>query len=162
MLHRLCGPPSIPLSFSLAAVVPRRCAYRVSLDTDGAEPTHIWHTTFTAWTTRVSNPVCYPCFRSSVSVPAQSAAFAVGVPPDICAFHRYTRNSALPYRTLVRAVSNARSGLGPEISHLTYSTTYEPFTPSNSGQRLLPTYHRGCWHVVGRSFFCRYRHFRPY
>ena len=24
MLHRLCGPPSIPLSFSLAAVVPRR------------------------------------------------------------------------------------------------------------------------------------------
>ncbi len=94
-----------------------------------------------------------------MSVPAQSAAFAVGVPPDICAFHRYTRNSALPYRTLVRAVSNARSGLGPEISHLTYSTTYEPFTPSNSGQRLLPTYHRGCWHVVGRSFFCRYRHF---
>ncbi len=77
-----------------------------------------------------------------MSVPAQSAAFAVGVPPDICAFHRYTRNSALPYRTLVRAVSNARSGLGPEISHLTYSTTYEPFTPSNSGQRLLPTYHR--------------------
>ena len=25
----------------------------------------------------------------------------VGVPPDICAFHRYTRNSNLPYRTLV-------------------------------------------------------------
>ncbi len=24
MLHRLCGPPSIPLSFSLAAVLPRR------------------------------------------------------------------------------------------------------------------------------------------
>src|ERR1700731_3437395 len=24
MLHRLCGPPSIPLSFSLATVLPRR------------------------------------------------------------------------------------------------------------------------------------------
>ena len=24
MLHRLCGPPSIPLSFNLAAVLPRR------------------------------------------------------------------------------------------------------------------------------------------
>src|SRR3546814_6588898 len=28
MLHRLCGPPSIPLSFNLAAVLPRRMADR--------------------------------------------------------------------------------------------------------------------------------------
>src|SRR5574339_147085 len=34
MLHRLCGPPSIPLSFTLAAVLPRRCAYRVGCDTE--------------------------------------------------------------------------------------------------------------------------------
>src|SRR5690349_20447542 len=34
MLHRLCGPPSIPLSFNLAAVLPRRCAYRVSYNTE--------------------------------------------------------------------------------------------------------------------------------
>src|SRR5260370_4668523 len=34
MLHRLCGPPSIPLSFNLAAVLPRRGAYRVSCDTE--------------------------------------------------------------------------------------------------------------------------------
>src|SRR5213592_2514220 len=33
MLHRLCGPPSISLSFNLAAVLPRRWAYRVSCDT---------------------------------------------------------------------------------------------------------------------------------
>ena len=31
MLHRLCGPPSIPLSFNLAAVLPRRSIYHVSL-----------------------------------------------------------------------------------------------------------------------------------
>src|SRR6056297_2618614 len=30
MLHRLCGPPSIPLSFTLASILPRRCTYRVS------------------------------------------------------------------------------------------------------------------------------------
>ncbi len=30
MLHRLCGPPSIPLSFNLAVVLPRRNAYCVS------------------------------------------------------------------------------------------------------------------------------------
>ncbi len=34
MLHRLCGPPSIPLSFNLAAVLPRRDTYRVSYSTD--------------------------------------------------------------------------------------------------------------------------------
>ena len=54
------------------------------------------------WTTRVSNPVRSPRFRSSVSVLAQRPAFAIGVPPDICAFHRYTRNSSLPYQTLAR------------------------------------------------------------
>ena len=25
---------------------------------------------------------------------------------------------------------------------------------------MRPTYYRGCWHVVSRRFFCRYRHFR--
>src|SRR3569833_3467287 len=34
MLHRLCGPPSIPLSLNHAAVLPRRRAYRVSYDTE--------------------------------------------------------------------------------------------------------------------------------
>ena len=55
-----------------------------------------WCSSFTAWTTRVSNPVCYPRFRASVSVSVQKAAFATGVPPNIYAFHRYTRNSAFP------------------------------------------------------------------
>ncbi len=37
MFHRLCGPPSIPLSFNLAAVVPRRDTYRVSFGTGRVE-----------------------------------------------------------------------------------------------------------------------------
>ncbi len=41
----------------------------------------------------------------------------------------------------------------------TYITTYAPFTPSNSGQRLHPTYYRGCWHVVSRCLLVRYRHY---
>ena len=44
---------------------------------------------------------------------------------------------------------------------LTCDPAYAPFTPSNSGQRSLPTYYRGCWHVVSRSFLNRYRHYRP-
>jgi hypothetical protein len=33
MLHRLCGPPSIPLSFTLAGILPRRYTYCVSYGT---------------------------------------------------------------------------------------------------------------------------------
>ena len=38
MLHRLCGPPSIPLSFNLATVLPRRMTSRVSCVTKGVHP----------------------------------------------------------------------------------------------------------------------------
>ena len=55
---------------------------------------------FTAWTTRVSNPVCSPRFRASMSVSIQQAAFATGVPPYIYAFYRYTWNSTCLFCTL--------------------------------------------------------------
>ena len=55
-------------------------------------------------------------------------------------------------------VSPADPELSPGISQTTRQTTYELFTPSNSGQRLHPTYYRGCWHVVSRCFLSRYRH----
>src|SRR3979409_559533 len=32
MLHRLCEPPSIPLSFSLATILPRRGTYHFCFD----------------------------------------------------------------------------------------------------------------------------------
>ena len=41
--------------------------------------------------------------------------------------------------------------------HIRLGTACEPFTPNNSGQRLPPTYYRGCWHVVSRGFLVRYR-----
>ena len=50
----------------------------------------------------------------------------------------------------------------PELSsgliHQTYITACARFTPNNSGQRLPPTYYRGCWHVVSRGFLLKYRH----
>ncbi len=48
----------------------------------------------------VSNPVCYPRFRVSVSVSVQEGAFATGIPPDIYEFHLYTGNSPSLSRTL--------------------------------------------------------------
>ena len=64
----------------------------------------------------------------------------------------------LPLHHSRNTVSNARPRLSPGISHLTCSPTYAPFTPSKSGQRLPPTYYRGCWHVVSRGFLLGYRH----
>ena len=59
------------------------------------------------------------------------------------------------------AVSGGVPRLSLGFSHPTYQAAYGPFTPNKSGQRSDPTCYRGCWHVVGRSFFCRYRHNRP-
>ena len=38
ILHCLCGPPSIPLSFNLAVVLPRWITYCVNCGTEGVNP----------------------------------------------------------------------------------------------------------------------------
>ncbi|KAK8356410.1 hypothetical protein V6Z12_A05G352800 [Gossypium hirsutum] len=52
---------------------------------------------FTARTTRVSNPIRSPSFRLSVSVSAQQSAFTVGVLSDLYVFHHSTENSLCSY-----------------------------------------------------------------
>src|ERR1700709_1646805 len=97
MLHRLCEPPSIPLSFSLATILPRRSTsrFRCGREPIGEPPTQCsW---FTARTTGVSNPVRSPGFRVSASGGVQGRAFAAGVPSDLNAFHRSTGSSRPPY-----------------------------------------------------------------
>ncbi len=84
---------SIPLSFNLATVLPRRTTYCVSDGTEGVDTSHTWWSSFTARTTGVSNPVRSPGFRTSASVASQDTAFAFGIPPDLYAFHHSTRNS---------------------------------------------------------------------
>ena len=69
------------------------------------------------------------------------------------------REFRLPLLHSSLIVSSAVHELSPCISRLTHKAAYAPFTPSNSGQRSLPTYYRGCWHVVSRSFLPGYRHF---
>ena len=56
---------------------------------------------------------------------------------------------------VIMAIPKLSSGISP----LSYKSAYTPFTPSNSEQRLPPSYYRGCWHVVSRGLLCRYRHF---
>ena len=88
--------------------------------------------------------------------------------PASCLRHwcssRYLRISPLhrefhsPLPNSSPAVSTGIPGLSPGLSQPTYRTAYTLFTPNDSGQRLPPTYYRGCWHVVSRGFFWRYRH----
>ena len=94
MFLRLCGPPSIPLSFTVAGVLPRWNTYHFRLATQDSFVPDGEYSSFTVRTTRVSNPVRYPHFRASASVGGWHAAFAIGVLRDIYAFHRYTSHSA--------------------------------------------------------------------
>ena len=64
----------------------------------------------------------------------------------------------LPLSYSSRAVLNAVPELSPGISHQACTTAYMPFTPNNSEQRSQLTCYRGCWHVISRCLFRRYRH----
>lgn len=88
MLHRLCGPPSIHLSFNLAAVLPggrlNALAPEATPQGHNLQVDIVYGVDY-----GVSNPVCSHAFapeRQSSS----GAAFATGIPPDLYAFHRYT------------------------------------------------------------------------
>ncbi len=80
---------------------------------------------------------------------------------------RYLRISPLhrefhsPLLSSSPPVSEDPSQLSREISPRTKRTACALFTPNKSGQRLPPTYYRGCWHVVSRGLFAGYRHYLP-
>ena len=59
-------------------------------------------------------------------------------------------HSPLPNSSL--RVSSAIPRLSPGLSRLTTKAACAPFTPSNSEQRLPPSYYRGCWHEVSRAY----------
>ena len=80
---------------------------------------------------------------------------------------RYLRISPL-HREFHFPLTYSRLTVSADIRRLslrilqpTYQSACVPFTPSNSGQRLPPTYYRGCWHVVCRGFLVWYRHYLP-
>ena len=58
-----------------------------------------------------------------------------------------------------KTVSDAVPRLSRGLSHQTYFSACARFTPNKSGQRLPPTYYRGCWHVVSRGFLVEYRQY---
>ena len=73
-------------------------------------------------------------------MPAQEAAFAVGVLPDICAFHRYTGNSASPAAS--EASSSQAPGLSPRLRRRRLKARLRallrPMIPDNARPYVLP------------------------
>jgi hypothetical protein len=65
---------------------------------------------------------------------AQRVAFATGVPPDLYAFHHYTRNSTRLYHPLVRQYPTTSPGLAESFhARLNEPPTrpLRPVTPDN-------------------------------
>lgn len=156
MLHCLCGPPSIPLSFNLAAVLPRRDTECVSSGTARWTPAtpriHRLRRGLPGYLIPFAPHAVAPQRQGQASAPPSPPVFFListhfTAPPGIpCT------SPALELRRLaaLRRVSR-------RLKTATCATAYTPFTPSNSGQRLPPTSYRGCWHVVCRGFLRRYR-----
>src|SRR5690606_19942021 len=156
MLHRLCGPPSIPLSFMLAHVLPRRRAYWVTCGTAGANPQHLAPIVY-GWDYQGISSCLLPQL-SSLSVSHRPggrlrhwcSSRYLRISPLHREFRRPLRHSSLP-------VSHDLRRLSRRLSRRTRQAAYAPFTPSDSGQRSPPTCYRGCWHVVSRGFLGGYR-----
>ena len=81
---------------------------------------------------------------------------------------RYLRISPLlrefhsPLLLSRQEVSTNTPRLSRDLSPWTFLSAYMPFTPNKSEQRLPPTYYRGCWHVVSRGLFLKYRPFSSF
>ncbi len=99
-------------------------------------------------------------FEPQCQLQSSEPRFATGVPPNIYAFHRYTRNSTHPSPHSSLTVSK-QFRVEPRIFTSDLHGHLHSFTPSKSGLRLLHTYYRGCWHVFSRSFLVRYRPYLP-
>jgi len=78
------------LSFCLATVLPRQSAFTFGVYCDFGT---VKHSSLTVWATEVSNLICSPHFRSSVSIISQVSAFAVEVPTHMLSFYRYLGHS---------------------------------------------------------------------
>ena len=156
MLHRLCGPPSIPLSFNLAVVLPRWNTYCVNCGTEGVSPPtpsiHRLQRGLPGYLILFAPHAFAPQRQLSSSKPPSPLVFL------LISTHFTATLGIPPTSTSLKTCSFKRSyRLSRYLSRLTCLPAYAPFTPSNSGQRLPPTYYRGCWHVVSRGLFKGYR-----
>ena len=149
------------MSFNLAIVLPRWDTYCVNCGTEGVRPP-----TPSIHRLRRGLPGYLILFAPHAFAPQRQLPSSR--PPSPLVFllisTHFTATLGIPLSSpaLKKNSFHSITGLSPALLKQTYFPTCAPFTPNNSGQRLPPTYYRGCWHVVSRGLFVGYRHlFRP-
>ncbi len=153
----MCGPPSIPLSFNLAIVLPRWNTYCVNCGTEGVSPP-----TPSIHRLQRGPPGYLILFAPHAFAPQRQLSSSR--PPSPLVFllisTHFTATLGIPPASPILKGNSFKSSSWVKPMDFTSDLLlrYTPFTPSKSGQRLPPTYYRGCWHVVSRGFFSRYRH----
>ena len=144
------------MSFNLAVVLPRWIAYCVSSGTEGVRPptpsNHRLQCGLPGYLILFAPHTFEPQRQLKPSWPPSPLVFL------LISTHFTATLGIPPTSTSLKTCSfKRRYRLSRYISRLTCLPAYAPFTPSNSGQRLPPTYYRGCWHVVSRGFLLGYR-----
>ena len=144
------------MSFNLAIVLPRWNTYCVNCGTQGVSPRtpsiHRLQRGLPGYLILFAPHAFAPHRQLSSSRPPSPLVFL------LISTHFTATLGIPPTSTSLKTCSfKRRYRLSRYISRLTCLPAYAPFTPSNSGQRLPPTYYRGCWHVVSRGLFKRYR-----
>lgn len=107
------------------------------------------------WATEVSNLICSPHFRSSVSIHNQASAFALEVPIHIPPFYRYMDHSLTHYVIQEYLFCNVCL-ISQTITCKTKHTTYLLFMPSPYAQHYPSLSYRGGWHRVCQGFYFWY------
>ncbi len=74
----------------------------------------------------------------------------------------FTATPGIPLSPLILKIHSfkCRPVVKPLVFTFDLHIRLHALTPSESEQRLLPPYYRGCWHGVSRSFLCGYRQAR--
>lgn len=152
--------PNVPPLFSLAVnsfeFLP--CDSTPQVECFAFRVSNFWrigkHSSLTVWATEVSNLICSPHFRSSVSIHDQGIAFAFDVPTRMLLFYQSSGHS-IPHIMIpeIRKRFLFARLINHTIPKRTFHTTYLLFRPSPYAQHFPSLSYRGGWHRVCQGFY---------
>ena len=159
MLHRLCGSPSIPLSFILANVLPRWNTYCVCCGTEElCSPTpsiHRLRRGLPGYLILFAPHAFEPQRQSSSSKPPSPLVFLL----ISTHFTATLRNSTLPLRHSSPTVSNAVPGLSPGFHIRLAVPPALPLHPVNPDNACTIRITAAAGTYLAGASYVRYRHF---
>ena len=146
------------MSFNLAIVLPRWDTYCVNCGTEGVSPP-----TPSIHRLRRGLPGYLILFAPHAFAPQRQFSSRKSPSPPVFFLisTHFTATLGIPLSSPILQLPSFLpiTGLSPALLRGTWEAACARFTPNNSGQRLPPTYYRGCWHVVSRGLLLSYRHY---